>query len=201
VVVELRSRPRADAHGLIYAAARDVTDRVVAEERMSEAEERFRRSFEDSPIGMALVAVRGEDAGRIVEANEALVDLTGLSHEDLVGWNSLQELTHRDDVQFVREGIERLQRGEVRVLRMEFRIRLLAGQVRWVDFTASLVHGADGEPLYRISQIQDIDARRRGEEQLRHLADHDTLSGLFNRRRFHEELEREVERGAGARCC
>ena len=183
------------AHGLIYAAARDVTDRVVAEERMSEAEERFRRSFEDSPIGMALVAVRGEDAGRIVEANEALVDLTGLSHEDLVGSNSLQELTHRDDVQFVREGIERLQRGEVRVLRMEFRIRLLAGQVRWVDFTASLVHGADGEPLYRISQIQDIDARRRGEEQLRHLADHDTLSGLFNRRRFHEELEREVARG------
>jgi diguanylate cyclase (GGDEF)-like protein/PAS domain S-box-containing protein len=183
------------AHALIYAAARDVTDRVLAEQRMGEAEERFRRSFEDSPIGMALVGVRGDDAGRILEVNEALVDLTGLSHEDLVGTSSLQELTHRDDLPFVREGIERLQRGEIRVLRIEFRMRGLAGQVRWVDFTASLVHGADGEPLYRISQIQDIDARRRGEEQLRHLADHDTLSGLFNRRRFHEELVREVERG------
>jgi diguanylate cyclase (GGDEF)-like protein/PAS domain S-box-containing protein len=183
------------SHGLIYAAARDVTDRVLVEARMREAEERFRRSFEDSPIGMALVGVRGDAAGRILEANEACVDLIGLAHEDLIGTRSLQELVLPDDVEFVREGVERLQRGEIPVLRIEFRMRGLAGQVRWVDFTASLVYGADGEPLYRISQIQDIDARRRGEEQLRHLADHDNLSGLFNRRRFHEELEREVERG------
>ena len=102
---------------------------------------------------------------------------------------------HVDDVGFVREGLERLRRGEVPVLRIEFRLRGLAGQVRWVDFTASIVRGEDGEPLYRISQMQDIDARRRGEEQLRHLADHDTLSGLFNRRRFHEELARELLAG------
>jgi len=183
------------AQGLIYAAARDVTDRVEAEEGMRQAEERFRRAFEDSPAGMALVGVRGEDAGRILEANEALVDLTGLAHDDLVGTRSLRELTHLDDVGFVTEGIERLLSGEIPVLRLEFRLRGLSGQVRWVDLTASLVHGADGEPLYRISQLQDVDARRRGEEMLRHLADHDTLSGLFNRRRFHEELEREVQRG------
>ena len=178
--------------GLIYAAARDVTDRREAEQRVREAEERFRRSFEDSPIGMALVDARG---GLILEVNEALVGLTGLSSEELVGNDSLQELVHLDDVGFVREGLERLRLGEVAVLRIEFRLRGLAGQVRWVDFTASIVRGEDGEPLYRISQMQDIDARRRGEEQLRHLADHDTLSGLFNRRRFHEELARELLAG------
>ena len=183
------------AQELIYAAARDVTDRVEAEEGMRQAEERFRRAFEDSPAGMALVGVRGEDAGRILEVNDALVDLTGLAHEELVGTSSLQDLTHLDDAGFVSEGLERLVAGEIPILRLEFRLRGLAGQVRWVDLTASLVHGADGEPLYRISQLQDIDARRRGEEMLRHLADHDTLSGLFNRRRFQEELEREVERG------
>ena len=181
--------------GLIYAAARDVTDRRDAEQRMREAEERFRRSFEDSPTGMALVDARGEAGGRILEVNEALVDLTGLSREELVGTDALQELTHRDDVEFVREGLARLERGEVPVTRIEFRLRGLAGQVRWVDLTASIVRGEEGEPLYRISQLQDIDARRRGEEQLRHLADHDTLSGLFNRRRFHEELARELEAG------
>ena len=108
---------------------------------------------------------------------------------------------HVDDVGFVRDGLERLQRGEVAVMRIEFRLRGLAGQVRWIDFTASIVRGEDGEPLYRISQMQDIDARRRGEEQLRHLADHDTLSGLFNRRRFHEELARELRPAGAARCC
>ena len=182
-------------HGLIYAAARDVTDRREAEQRMREAEERFRRSFEDSPTGMALVDAHGEAGGRILEVNEALVDLTGLSREELVGTASLQELVHTDDVGFVRDELERLQRGELEVMRIEFRMRGLAGQVRWIDFTASIVRGEDGEPLYRISQMQDIDARRRGEEQLRHLADHDTLSGLFNRRRFHEELARELAAG------
>ena len=73
--------------------------------------------------------------------------------------------------------------------------------MRWVDLTASLVHGADGEPLYRISQLQDIDARRRGEEMLRHLADHDTLSGLFNRRRFQEELSARWSAAGAAPCC
>jgi diguanylate cyclase (GGDEF)-like protein/PAS domain S-box-containing protein len=162
---------------------------------MREAEERFRRSFEDTPIGMALVDARAGGDGRIVEVNEALVELSGLSREELVGTDSLQELTHLDDVGFVREGIERLMRGEVPVTRIEFRLRGLAGQVRWVDLTASIVRGEEGEPLYRISQLQDVDARRRGEEQLRHLADHDTLSGLFNRRRFHEELARELTAG------
>jgi diguanylate cyclase (GGDEF)-like protein/PAS domain S-box-containing protein len=178
--------------GLIYAAARDVTDRREAEQRVREAEERFRRSFEDSPTGMALVDARG---GRILEVNEALVALTGLSRAELVGSDSLQGLVHVDDVGFVRDGLERLQRGELPVMRIELRLRGLAGQVRWIDFTASIVRGEDGEPLYRISQLQDIDARRRGEEQLRHLADHDTLSGLFNRRRFHEELARELRAG------
>jgi diguanylate cyclase (GGDEF)-like protein/PAS domain S-box-containing protein len=182
-------------HGLIYAAARDVTDRREAEQRMREAEERFRRAFEDSPTGMALVDARGRAGGRILEVNEALVELTGLSRDELVGSDSLQELVHTDDVGFVRAELERVQSGELAVMRIEFRMRGLAGQVRWIDFTSSIVRGEDGEPLYRISQMQDIDARRRGEEQLRHLADHDTLSGLFNRRRFHEELARELRAG------
>jgi diguanylate cyclase (GGDEF)-like protein/PAS domain S-box-containing protein len=182
-------------HGLIYAAARDLTERLEAEQKLHEADELFRRSFEDSPLGTAVVGLRGDDADRILEVNDALIDLTGLSREDLVGISSLAELIHLDDVEFVRDGLERLQRGEIPVLRMEFRMRGLAGQVRWMDLTASIVNGADDEPLYRITQIQDVDARRRGEDQLRHLADHDALSGLFNRRRFHEELGRELERG------
>ena len=52
----------------------------------------------------------------------------------------------------------------------------------------------------------DIDARKRGEQQLRHMADHDPLSWLFNRRRFMDELARRAGGQPGcataaARCC
>jgi diguanylate cyclase (GGDEF)-like protein len=62
----------------------------------------------------------------------------------------------------------------------------------WVDLTTSLVHDANGEPAYRLSQVVDIDARKQAADQLRYLADHDALSGVFNRRRFEQELVREL---------
>jgi diguanylate cyclase (GGDEF)-like protein/PAS domain S-box-containing protein len=182
-------------HKLIYAAARDVTDRVEAEQRMQLAEARFRRAFEDSPAGMALVGVRADEADRLIEVNQALVTLTGLSREQLIGSDSFGDLTHPDDVPAVRKQMERLVAGEIGTVRMEFRLRLADGATRWIDLTASTVSDDDGAPLYRISQVHDIDARRAAEERLRHLADHDALSGLYNRRRFNEELGRELLRG------
>jgi diguanylate cyclase (GGDEF)-like protein len=41
---------------------------------------------------------------------------------------------------------------------------------------------------------RDMTERVRYEERLRHMADHDQLTGLFNRRRFDEELKRELAR-------
>jgi hypothetical protein len=45
-----------------------------------------------------------------------------------------------------------------------------------------------------ILQAQDITARRKAEEGLHHIAFHDSLTGLPNRRRFHEHLEAAVQR-------
>ena len=46
--------------------------------------------------------------------------------------------------------------------------------------------------MHAVVQIQDMSERKHFEGQLQYLADHDTITGLFNRRRFEQELEREV---------
>jgi PAS domain S-box-containing protein len=62
---------------LIHAAARDVTERFEAEAAQREAEERFRRAFDDSATGMAIVGVEGEARDVLLDANESLGRIFG----------------------------------------------------------------------------------------------------------------------------
>jgi diguanylate cyclase (GGDEF)-like protein/PAS domain S-box-containing protein len=151
---------------LIYAVARDMTERYEAERRLTEAEERWRRSFEDSAMGVGLTAVDGEKAGRLLAVNTALCELTGYPRDELLGVGTLSDLTHPDDVERVAAGFEELLAGRVRVFRTEFRIVRKSGEPYWVDLTSSIIQDAEGNPLYRLSQAQDIDARKQAEIEL-----------------------------------
>ncbi len=64
----------------------------------------------------------------------------------------------------------------------------------FVSLTLSPVIDADGEIISAAVIARDTTERHLYEERLRHLADHDQLTGLLNRRRFDEELKRELAR-------
>jgi diguanylate cyclase (GGDEF)-like protein/PAS domain S-box-containing protein len=180
---------RADLEScLIYAVARDVTDRRRAERGEREARERFRRIFDDSFAGIALVGLDG----KILEANRGLAAFLGKKPEDLVGRQTLSEYAGSDQLPRIQAGLEKVSTGDSEVYRDEIQVKRSDGRLVWVDLTMSVIRDDDGKPMYRLSQLLDINARKEAEEQLRHLADHDPLSGVFNRRRFEVELELEL---------
>src|SRR6185312_14419102 len=66
------------------------------------------------------------------------------------------------------------------------------GRVIAVSLTVSPVTDANGRIVQCAIIARDMTERVRYEERLRHMADHDQLTGLYNRRRFDEELKREL---------
>ncbi len=165
----------------------DIGDRLERDRAIGEAQERFRRAFEDAPIGMAVADLDGT----FVEVNQGLCRLLGLAAEELVG-HTFAKITHPDDLPADRETIARIMAGEVNSAVDEKRYLRADGTIVWVSRSLTLIRDADGEPLHFLGQAQDMTERRRFESELRHLADHDPLTGLLNRRRFEQEIDSHV---------
>jgi diguanylate cyclase (GGDEF)-like protein/PAS domain S-box-containing protein len=167
----------------------DLTEKRAAEVRHRALRTRFETAFSDAPIGMTLVALDG----RFLKVNRALCELTGYTEDELQGL-TFQDITHADDLDVDLAHVGDLIDGRRDKYQMEKRYLTKSGAVIWVQLSVSIVRDEVGRPLYFISQIQDITERKRIEEHLHRLADQDSLTGLWNRRRFEEELVRQIGR-------
>ena len=165
------------------AQVEDVTDRVLTQRALGEAEERFRRAFDDAPIGMALVGLDG----RWLRVNARLCELTGYTEDELLA-RTYRDITHADDLGASDEAVGGVLAGRSETLAYEKRYVHANGMPVWVRVSSSLVRNTEGAPMHFVSQIEDVSERRRAEDRLKDLADHDSLTGLLNRRRFDEEL-------------
>jgi diguanylate cyclase (GGDEF)-like protein/PAS domain S-box-containing protein len=126
---------------------------------LREAEERFRRAFEDAGIGMAITSLKG----RVVRVNRSLAEMLRRAPEDLAGMR-VSDITHPDHRAEDAAAMRRLAAGEIEVHRAEKRYLRPDGSEAWVSLTASVVRDADGEPLHFLSQMTDIGDRRAAEQ-------------------------------------
>ena len=141
-----------------------VIERHRDTQRLLDSEERFRSAFDSASIGKALVALDGQ----CLRVNQALCHLLGYSAEELLHGN-FQSLTHaedeRSDLTFMREMLD----GERVDFEREKRYLHKSGHIVWALLSVSLVRSEQGQPLYFISQLQDITERKRLERALREL--------------------------------
>ena len=146
---------------LFTASLRDISDRKNAENRLLESERRFRSSFEDAPIGMALVNLEG----RWLSVNRSLCDILGHGESELLA-SDLQSITHPDDLAMDLGQMRRLLEGHILSYRQEKRFLHKAGHEIWAIMAVSLIRDGQGRPLYFICQIEDITPRIRAEAEL-----------------------------------
>jgi diguanylate cyclase (GGDEF)-like protein/PAS domain S-box-containing protein len=182
------SDERGDAHYRI-AWYDDLSERQAAERRAGLAERDFEAAFHASPHGVAIVGLDG----RFLLVNQKLADIVGYPIEQLVDL-TFQEITHPDDLDADLAQVDALVAGEIDSYEMEKRYYTREGRLIWVLLAAAIVRDEDGAPRHFISQIQDISTRKRLEAHTFELANRDAITSLYNRRRFEEELRRQIGR-------
>ena len=131
--------------------------RVKAEE----SERRFRLSFENASIGKAVVALDG----RWLDVNHALCQMLGYSEQEFLN-GDFQTLTHPDDLARDLANVKDLLTGRSNSYSMEKRYFHKLGREISAQLDVAILRDEQGQPLYFISQIQDITARRQVQMEL-----------------------------------
>jgi PAS domain S-box-containing protein len=140
----------------------DITERKQQEAELRLSEERFRRAFDDAPIGMALVS----PAGRWLKVNRALREMLGYTEAALLA-TDFQSLTHREDLEKDLELVRQVLAGEIPSYQMEKRYLHRDGSIVFAMLSVSLARDRDGAPMYFISQLENITQRRQMEQMKR----------------------------------
>jgi diguanylate cyclase (GGDEF)-like protein/PAS domain S-box-containing protein len=149
----------------VLGVVTDVTERKQAEDRLREAEARYRTLVEQIPAGVYIQGLEHE-GGAIAYISPQIQDLLGYSPREYVETPGLWvETTHPEDRERVLAEVARTdETGEP--FRMEFRKIARNGRVLWIRDEAVLVKDAEGNPLYWQGILLDITERKEAEEEL-----------------------------------
>ncbi|HEX4751284.1 MAG TPA: PAS domain S-box protein [Solirubrobacterales bacterium] len=167
----------------------DLTERQAAERRAGLVQRDFEAAFNAAPHGVAIVGLDGS----FLHVNHKLTEIVGYSAAELADV-TFQEITHPEDLDADLVQVDALLAGEIDAYEMEKRYYTKEGHLIWVLLAVAIVRDEDGSPRHFISQVQDISARKRLEAHTYELANRDPITSLYNRRRFEEELKRQISR-------
>jgi len=129
---------------------------------LQHSEARFKAMFETSAVG---IGIMGLDR-KIIDANPAMCQMLGISHEEIIGQSPKVATYPEDYLQSTAEW-EELLAGKRDYFWSERRYMRKNGEIFWAHITMSVVRDADGKPLYMVGMVIDIDERKRAVIELR----------------------------------
>ncbi len=148
----------------LYLAAviSDITERKQAVEKLRESEERFRKIFEEGPVGMVMATLDH----RIIKANAAFCQILGYSEESELLNLKIADISYPEDMPVNYKLMQQALTGEIPSYQMEKRYLKKDGHIVWGNLTVSFFRDAQENIRYFLGVVEDITERKQAVEAL-----------------------------------
>jgi diguanylate cyclase (GGDEF)-like protein/PAS domain S-box-containing protein len=173
----------------VIAQMTDLSELTRVESELRKSERMFDGAFRSAVIGKAIVAAEGE----CLRINDSFARMLGYSVDELMG-RHFAEFTHPDDLGLSEPWVSDILAGRSDTYQIEKRYVRRDGSVVHTLLCVSAVRDDSGRPLHFVAEVVDISERKAQQDQLRHEATTDHLTGLLNRRAFDEAVAVAIDR-------
>ena len=183
-IVDLRAMPLGNHVSITW---RDVSSRIQAAADLAASEDLFQTAMQTSLTGTAIC----ELDGRFLVVNDVLCEMLRRSRKSLQGMRVSEVVVEgyraavEEQLAAQRDNAESASTLEVHALRPD-------GTTVWLKARLVSIRPEADRPTAFLLQVEDVSGEREAREELAYQAFHDPLTGLHNRARLLELLEREL---------
>ncbi|GAB6096708.1 hypothetical protein JCM14469_29610 [Desulfatiferula olefinivorans] len=150
-----------DGRRLVYGLARDITERLAAEQALMKSEQKFRSIIENITEGYYEVDL----SGNFTFVNPAVCTIMGYDESELLGMNNKDYMDGRKAKGLFAIYNKVFQTGRP-IDGIEFEIRRKDGCIRQVRSSVSLIYDKAGQPVGYRGIVRDVTEQKALEEQL-----------------------------------
>ncbi len=161
-------------------------DLLMQKEALSDSKEQFKSLYQHHSYPIFTLDFKGN----FTNVNKAGTRLLGYKAEQLLGYSYIS-FVYEEDMSKVQKAFESMKKGEPQ--NIELRAYYQNKDLCYLNITCvPIIIKQEITGFYVM--VKDITEIKKKEEQIRYLAYHDTLTGLYNRRYFQDCLNKEIMR-------
>ncbi len=146
----------------IQTSTRNVTDRIEAQKKIKESEERYKLITENSNDIVSLMDLEGN----YIFISPSIKDTMGYTPEEMIGRKTL-DFIHEDDKEYIVESMQHVLKTKSKEEVAVFRFQHKSGEWRWLKVTGGVILNDEGEPIYFRSNKTDITEKKVTEDKLK----------------------------------
>ena len=140
---------------------RRAIEKQWAEKALRKSEECFRKIFEESPLGMAII----DRKSRFVKVNGMLCRMLGYTEEEFITLE-YTDIIHSLDIEKNVKNIRQLFKRKIPYWKTEKRCVKKSGELIWVNMTASVMLDVADDTRYFLKMFEDITKRKKAEQAI-----------------------------------